>query len=110
MEEIRISESHLIIVVPDRFITEIVSKTTDLGHWVLKRKIHKKLVSNLLECFNDIKLFYNYKYAIDNTLIINLNYINNQYLFEIINMGDTLSDDESYVALSIYHTLGIEYI
>jgi phage I-like protein len=107
MEEVRISESHLFIIVPDSIVSQIIGKTTELGHWYLKHKIHKKLVSNLEECFEDIKLFYHWKYIVQETLIINLRYINNQYFFEIINIGDVWSDEESYVVNCLNHTLGI---
>jgi hypothetical protein len=109
MEEQRISESHLLVILPDSLISQIVGKTTDLGHWYLKHKIHKKLLSNLEDCFDDIKLFYNWKYIVQETLIINLIYRNNQYLFEIINIGDTWSDEESYVVNCLNHTVGMEY-
>ena len=106
MEEIRISETHLFIIVPDNMVSQIVNKTTDYGHWILNYKIHKKLLSNLEECFEDIKLFYHWKYIVQETLIINLRCINNQYVFEIINIGDVWSDEESHIALSIYDAFG----
>jgi hypothetical protein len=109
MEEKRISEYHLILQVPKNLINTIVYKIINTNQWIMKSKIHRKFISHLKECFGDNVISIENKYMADNTVIIFLNYKNNQYLIEICNLGDSLSDDENYVVLALYHALEIEY-
>ena len=92
------------IIIPNERVYIVDKSENDF--WSLKQKFHDKFTENLIEAFGRVE-FRPGIYIAGGTMFISLIYLNYKYAIKIINCGDILSDDERYVVLSFYDSIGL---